>query len=197
MVYLLKMVTFHGYVSHKQMVEKWWLGWQWWTIKTLDHAVSWLMGLFGFSHRGILLKVWSILMVWHLACYLFKWTFNMHCTSACVYNDVELLVFHFSIRRWLRTAMDSSQDPVRWCSVTIRYQSGSKSKSSVPGKTWLNDHWAHQKSKVSSWHGKTMKDILRSEAKNLAKSCINLPRSGMTLELSCDLKQHCQAAQDI
>ena len=155
------------------------------------------MGLFGFSHRGILLKVWSVLMVWHLACYLFKWTFTCIAHQHVFITMWNYWFSHFSIRRWLRTAMDSSQDPVRWCSVTIRYQSGSKSKSSVPGKTWLNDHWAHQKSKVSSWHGKTMKDILRSEAKNLAKSFINLPRSGMTLELSCDLKQHCQAAQDI
>ena len=189
-----------GYVSHNQMVEKIWLWMKVMNNKNLGPGCFLTDGTdCGFSHRGLYCEKRCLKMLKYpdgLASSLLSLQMNihMHCTSACVYNDVELLVFPFFNPQIAENSHGLLSRPR---SVTIRYQSGSKSKSSVPGKTWLNDHWAHQKSKVSSWHGKPMKNILRSEAKNLAKSCINLPRSGMTLELSCDLKQHCQAAQDI
>lgn len=61
-----------------------------------------------------MLKVWSILMVWHLACYLFKWTFTCIARQHVFITMWNYWFSHFSIRRSLRTAMDSSQDLVRW-----------------------------------------------------------------------------------
>ena len=109
------MVTFHGYVSHKQMVEKMvtWMAMM--NNKNLGPGCFLTDGTLWFQPpRNIAGEVWSILMVWHLACYLFKWTFTCIAHQHVFITMWNYWFYHFSIRRSLRTAMVSSQDPVRW-----------------------------------------------------------------------------------